>query len=297
MTRAAPAWCLRLTVPAPALAPFEAALASLGGALVTGATDAAGRIPLDAYLAAEPERAELTALFAAAALAAGCDLPPFTIERLPETDWVAESRKALPAIHAGPFYVYGAHITEPPPAEAIALEIEASVAFGTGRHESTRGCLLALAELAKGGRAVRSALDMGCGTGILALAAARLWDAPVLAADNDADSVRLAAENAAKNGLSDYITAVLSDGYAAAAIAQAAPFDLIIANILAEPLSAMAPELGRHLAPGGTAILSGLLAEQAERVVAAHAPLTVERTLRLEEWATLILRDPAPPGN
>lgn len=292
MTRTAPAWCLHVTVPEQALGHFEAALESLGSALVTGAPNGSASIPIDAYLAAAPERARVTALFAAAALAAGCEMPPFTIERLPDTDWVAESRKALPALRAGPFYVYGAHITDPPPADAIALEIEASVAFGTGRHESTRGCLLALADLAAA-RAARSVLDMGCGTGILALAAAKLWDCPVLAVDNDADSVRLAAENAAINGVAERVRAVPSDGYGAPAIAQAAPYDLILANILAEPLAAMAPDLVRHLAPGGTAVLSGLLVEQAERVRAAHAPLTLERTIRLDGWATLVLR--APP--
>lgn len=289
MPQTASAWCLRVTVPAHALESFEVALQSLGGALVSGAPDGAERIPVDAYLAAEPARAQVTALFAAVALASGCEVPPFTIERLPDTDWVAESRKALPAIQAGPFYIHGAHVTDPPPADAIALEVEASVAFGTGRHESTRGCLLALADLAQT-RAVRSVLDMGCGTGILALAAAKLWDCSVLAADSDADSVRLAAENATINGVADRVTAVLSDGYAAPAVAQAGPFDLIVANILAEPLSAMAPDLLRHLAPGGTAVLSGLLTAQADRVQAAHAPLKRERTIRFDDWSTLVLR-------
>lgn len=290
---AAGAWCVRLLAPAPALPLIELALEQLGGAMVTDGPDRDGRIPVSIFLAAPPDRPHLTALLAAAAAAAGVATPDVVIEALPETDWVAENQKALPAIQAGPFYVYGAHVTAPPPANSIPLLIEANVAFGTGRHESTHGCLLALAALAdercpvdrKGGRA----LDMGCGSGILAIAMAKLWGGPVLAVDSDADSVRVTKENAAINNVAAAITAVHGDGYNCPAVGGGGPYDVIVENILADAVCAMAPHLKRHLAPGGCAVLSGLLADQAAEVMAAHAPLRLKREWRLGDWVTLVL--------
>jgi len=284
----APAWRVHLDVPAAALPALEAALAPLGGALVTGGPDPAGLVPVDLYLGAAPDRAALTARLAAI----GAPLPEAAIEPLGARDWVAENRAALPAIQAGPFYVYGAHITDPPPPGSIPLRVEASAAFGTGRHESTRGCLLALADLAARERPVARALDMGCGTGILAMAVARLWGCPVTAVDSDANAARLCAENARVNDLAALVHAERGDGYQSPAVARHAPFDLIVANILAEPLCAMAPDLRRHLAPGGVAILSGLLATQAAPVLARHRPLVVRARVPLGDWVTLVLGEP-----
>ena len=284
----APAWCVRLTVPAAALPAVGAALEDLHGALASDRPDAAGCVPVALYLAAAPAREDLTARLAAAAQAAGAAVPEFAIERLPATDWVAESQRALPALRVGPFYLYGAHVAEAPPADSIPLLVEANAAFGTGRHESTRGCLLALAGLAEA-RTFARPLDMGCGSGVLALAIAKLWGAPVLAVDNDADAVRVATENAALNGAADLVTAVRGEGYACPQVAARGPFDLIVANIVAEPLRVLAPDLLRHLAPDGVAVLSGLLATQAEAVLAAHRGLAVRRRYPLGEWETLVL--------
>jgi ribosomal protein L11 methyltransferase len=281
-------WCVRLTVPAEAMPLFEVALGELGGAQASGVPGPDGRVTLEAYLSEEPDRARIAALLAAASLAAGTAPVEFDIEPLPDLDWVAESRKALPPIQAGPFYVYGAHVTEPPPEGAIPIKVEASVAFGTGQHETTRGCLLALADLAKG-RRIATALDMGCGTGILAIAVAKLWRCRVIAVDNDPDAVRLTVENAAVNGVAGLVSAHLGDGYRCPAVADHAPYDLIVANILADPLQAMAPDLIRTLAPGGVAILSGLLTEQADGVCAAHRPLELIKDYPLNEWTTLVL--------
>jgi ribosomal protein L11 methyltransferase len=284
-------WHLALSVPAAAIELFERALARLGGALVSGGRDREGRVPLSVYLAAPPSRAEVTILLAAAAAAAGTSVPGFGIEPLPDLDWVAESEKALPPIRAGRFYVYGAHVTAPPPAAAIAIRIEASVAFGTGRHESTRGCLLMLDRLARRGRVARP-LDLGCGSGILAIAMARLGPAPVLAADIDPDSVAKARENAAVNRVARRVRVLQSDGYRGREIARRGPYDLVVANILAGPLAAMAPDLRRVLAPGGRAVLSGLLAAQERQVLAPHRSLglVLEARLRLGDWTTLLLR-------
>jgi ribosomal protein L11 methyltransferase len=273
---------------------IEAGLSSLAVAVSSGVADAEGLVHVEAYCEREPDRAAVTALLAAAALAAGIEMPNFEIARLPDLDWVAESHKALPAIHAGPFYVYGGHVHAAPPAGAIALRIEASAAFGTGHHETTHGCLLALADLRET-RAVRRVLDMGCGTGILALAATKLWHCQVVAVDNDPEAVRLTHENAAINGVGDWVRAHLGEGYACPAVGAQGPYDLIVANILAGPLIDLAGDLKRALAPGGVAILSGLLAEQAESVLDAHRSLALLRRYPRNEWVTLMIGDGTGP--
>jgi ribosomal protein L11 methyltransferase len=286
--RQGPAWRVGLAVPADAVPAFEAALAELGGALAVDEPQGPAPVPISVYLTEAPDRARVTALLAAAALAAGAPVPDIAIERLPETDWVAASREALPAIQAGPFYLYGAHVRAPPPAGSIPVLIEAGAAFGTGRHESTRGCLLALGDLAEQRRIAR-ALDMGCGSGVLAIATAKLWACPVAAVDNDAVAVRAARDNAAANGVGGLVRARLGEGFGGAAIARGDGFDLIVANILAAPLRAMAPALLRHLAPGGVAVLSGLLVDQEREVLESYAPLALGRRIALGEWVTLVL--------
>lgn len=284
MDDAPSAWCVRLLAPAGALALVELALEELGGAVVTDHRPAAEAIPVAVYLADRPDRARVVALLAAAGVAA----PDVTIEALPDTDWVAESQKALPSIQAGPFYVYGAHVAAPPPAASIPLLIDANAAFGTGRHESTRGCLVALAALAEE-RRVQRALDMGCGSGILAIAIAKLWGGSVLAVDNDVKAIDVAVANARINGVSSAIAAWHGDGYRCAAVGSGGPYDLIVENILADAICTMAPDLIRHLAPGGIAVLSGLLAEQADEVLAAHGPLRLKRQWHLGDWVTLLV--------
>ncbi len=293
MTGQPPVWRLDLSIPAAAVPAFEAALAELGGAIATDAPEvdapeARAKVGLQVYLDAEPGRPQLAALLAGAALVAGVTVPEARVERLPDVDWVTESHQALPAIQAGPFYLHGAHVQEPAPPGAIPILIEAGPAFGTGRHESTLGCLLALGDLAKE-RKVARALDMGCGSGLLAIAMAKLWGCPLRAVDNDPQAVRAAAGNAAANGVGELVAARLGEGYDENALGTGARFDLIVANILAAPLRAMAPGLKRHLAPGGVAVLSGLLTDQADAVIAAHAPLRLARRLPLGGWVTLVL--------
>ena len=284
----APVWRVGLVAPADAVPAFEAALAELGGALAIDEPQGSARVPISVYLTEAPDRARLTALLAAAALASGMPVPEAAIERLPATDWVAESRTALPAIAIGPFYLYGAHVSAPPPAGAIPILIEAGPAFGTGRHESTRGCLLALADLAAARRVMR-ALDLGCGSGVLAIAIAKLWACPVLAVDSDPQALGVARDNAAANGVGGLVETRLGEGFDGAAIGPDARFDLVVANILAEPLRAMAPDLMRRLAPGGVAVLSGLLTGQDQAVLEAHAPHKLVRRIALGDWVTLVL--------
>ncbi|MEE8534427.1 MAG: 50S ribosomal protein L11 methyltransferase [Kiloniellales bacterium] len=284
----APAWCVSLEAPSDALAAVEAALGQLGGVLVTGVPRCREPVPVKLYLGESPDRVRLTALLISAALAAGIATPEFAVETLANRDWIAENRADLPAIQIGPFYLYGAHVNAPGPADSIPLRIEAGRAFGTGRHESTRGCLLALADLA-GKRRIGGALDMGCGTGILALAMAKLWSCPVLAVDNDPEALRIARENARINEVADRVRVRRGRGYDCPALADCGPFELIACNILAQPLCAMAPELARTLAPDGVAVLSGLLADQEAQVMASHADLRLMERIPLAEWVTLVL--------
>lgn len=216
---------------------------------------------------------------------------PAKIGRVPDKDWLAESRKGLPEFKAGPFFFYGSHFKGKVPKNMIGLEIDAGMAFGTGRHETTRGCLLAVARLAKS-RTFRKPLDIGTGTGILAFGIARLCDVHVLAGDNDADAVRVARENAKVNGLSRQVRILKSDGYRAKVIRDGAPYDLVTANILANPLIELAPDLARVLAKDGRAVLSGLLREQEKDVLAAHeaAGLVLDFRLHLDDWSVLVLK-------
>lgn len=232
---------------------------------------------------------------------AGMASAGITIEKVQDRDWVSESQRALPPIRAGRFFVRGSHVTEQKPRGTTAIEIEAGLAFGTGRHETTRGCLLALQRLARAGVTPRRPLDLGTGSGILAIAMAKLWGVPVLASDNDPQATRVARENAALNGAGGLVRVVTGAGYAAPAVRDGGPYDLIVANILARPLMRLAPGLARHLAPKGVALLSGLLVEQEELVLAAHrkAGLDLLWRIRLGDWSVLAVgrrsrRKPAP---
>jgi ribosomal protein L11 methyltransferase len=213
------------------------------------------------------------------------------IDKLPQQNWVLVSRRGLPPLKAGPFFIHGEHDRNKRPKRGIALEIDAGIAFGTGRHETTMGCLKALLRLRKS-HTFKRPLDVGTGTGILAFAAWHLYGHPVIAGDNDKDAVRVARENADINGLKKHVRIVASDGYKAKTIRDHAPYDLITANILANPLIALAPGLARNLARNGRAVLSGLLKEQEKDVLSAHVAVGLELDfrLRLGDWSVLVLK-------
>lgn len=293
-------WELRLQVPQQAQALFETALESVeAGALSVGGVDARGQVPLILYLGEAPDPTAITARLSAVAAVAGVTVPDFTCEMMPEIDWVAESQAGLPAVRSGRIWVHGSHVTERPPASSIPLLIDANVAFGTGRHETTRLCLEVLQDLARRSGTPRI-LDLGCGSGLLALAAARLWlAAAVTASDLDAPSIRVAHENARLNGFARHrLRFDVGAGYAAAAVRRNAPYDLIVANILAGPLMSLATATSAALAPGGTAVLSGLLTTQEQAVVARHraAGLRLQARRRMGEWSALVFERPGRPG-
>ena len=209
---------------------------------------------------------------------------------LPDQDWIKLSQEGLPPVRAGRFFVYGAHDAGQVPPAVIALRIEAGLAFGTGHHETTALCLAALSALAKR-RTFTRVLDLGCGTGLLAIGAAKLWRRRVIASDIDPIAVEVTKENARANGEAPMVHAVTADGLTHPAIRTRAPFDLIVANILASPLTQLAPAIARALASGGVLVLSGLLRNQENLVVSFYTPqgLILRARHRDGPWSALVL--------
>jgi ribosomal protein L11 methyltransferase len=224
-----------------------------------------------------------------AAAAGGC-LFRIDEERLPERDWLAENRRAFPPLRIGRFFLHGSHHPGRPPPGAIDIEIDAATAFGTGEHPSTRGCLLALDDLARRRRRFRRPLDMGTGSGVLAIAAAKGLRGRALGSDIDCGAARVARHHVRRNGLAGRVRIVCAPGYRSRTVRRSR-YDLILANILARPLALMARDLKRALAPGGVAVLAGLLARQEPLVLSAHRAqgLALQRRLLIEGWSTLIL--------
>lgn len=220
----------------------------------------------------------------------GLALRSLTIEQLPDIDWVAHSLQGLGVVRAGRFVLYGAHDADKAnaDAEAIAIRIDANQAFGTGHHPTTAGCLELLDRFA--GAPPARIFDLGCGSAVLAIAAAKLWDRPVLASDIDEKSVEIARENAALNDVAGQVTAILADGFSDSRIAAAAPFDFVFANILAGPLVEFAPAMAAHVAPRGRVMLAGLMRNQEAAVEEAYLAAGFRRINRLdhETWPVLL---------
>ncbi|NJM29272.1 MAG: 50S ribosomal protein L11 methyltransferase [Rhizobiales bacterium] len=219
------------------------------------------------------------------------ELKAASIDPLPESDWVANSLRGLAPVVAGRFYLYGSHDRAQRRTGGISLEIDAGTAFGTGHHGTTAGCLLALDRELKR-RRPRRVLDLGCGTGVLAIAAAAAIKRPVLATDIDPEAVRVTRLNAAKAGVGPLLRGFAAPGLAGRRFAGAAPFDLIFANILARPLVQLAGGLSLLLAPQGTLILSGITRDQVRWIEAtyrSHGLIAARRSF-LGEWATLTMR-------
>jgi len=238
---------------------------------------------IDAFPTSPEEQAALAATLAS--------FPALRVvtDKLADADWLAMALSGLPPVRAGRFFVYGAHDKGLAPPGAVALRIEAGAAFGTGHHGTTVGCLAAFDALLKRRRFGR-VLDVGCGTGVLAIAAARTGTRVALGTDIDGPSVRIANENAALNRARARF--VRAAGLDDPRVRRPAPYDLVFANILAPPLVALAQDIKRALKPGGMAILSGLLRTQERRVLAAYAArgFRLQRRLHRDAWATLVLR-------
>jgi ribosomal protein L11 methyltransferase len=247
--------------------------------------DGSGLWEVGAYFTETPDDIAL------ALLAAAWGAAPFALSELPEIDWVAHVRRELTPVEAGRFFVYGGHDADKLPPGRLGLLIEAAVAFGTGHHGTTLGCLRALDRLVDRGAAPKSIIDVGCGTAVLAMGAAKVFPGVILATDIDPVAVEVAEANASANGLEGRLECLEAVGLDHPRIAARAPFDLIFANILMGPLIDLAPAMAAHAAPGGTTILSGLLTTQAEAVTAAYVAQGFALSERedIGEWSTLVL--------
>ena len=248
--------------------------------------DGKGIWEVGGYFLDAPDDIDLALL--SAAFGAG----PFVVSEVPDQDWVAKVRRELPPVEAGRFFVYGSHDAALLPEGRIGLLIEAAMAFGTGHHGTTLGCLRAYDRLLDDGQRFDNVLDLGCGTAVLAMSAARMGAAHVLASDIDPVAVEVALANVKANALVGRVVCVESIGFDSPVLRAGAPFDLIFANILKGPLIELAPDMAAHLAPGGRAILSGLLVEQADEIVEVYQGqgLALEMREDLGEWSALTLR-------
>jgi ribosomal protein L11 methyltransferase len=285
--------CVSVTVPADALENFEAALGAVCRAVSFFHDEDKNLWDIQGVKERGAYEDELVSALAVAEFLSG-HTPVIVRSLVPVGGWLARTASAFPEQKIGRrFLVRGTHISASPIPGRITLTLDAGLAFGTGEHNSTRGCLMALERIAY--RRPGRILDLGTGSGILAIAAAKLLHRPVLATDIDARAARVAAANARLNGVGAKIRAIKADGWMDKTIKRHAPYNLVFANILARPLCAMAHELARNVTPGGTVILAGLLGVQARWVLSAHrrAGLVLESRINDGAWTTLVLRSPA----
>ena len=236
---------------------------------------------VEALYTEEPDAAQLSKIAGRA----------ITVEPLPDQDWIRLSQEGLPPVRAGRFFVYGAHDAGQVPHGVIPMRIEAGLAFGTGHHETTALCLSVLSDLARR-RTYTNVLDLGCGTGLLAIGAAKLWKRPVLASDIDPVAIEVTDENAVSNGVSPLVRGVVADGLINPVLAASAPYDLIIANILAGPLTRLMPQIVNALTPGATLVLSGLLHNQEAMILSFYQGLRFLGRRREGPWSALVLEKP-----
>ena len=245
---------------------------------------------LEAYCTDEPATRELLEQLRAEAAAHGAPLEEMVIGEVENIDWVSKSQADLAPIRAGRFFVHGSHDRHRRPSNGIAIEVDAGQAFGSGHHGTTQGCLLAFDSLLKRGRP-RRVLDLGCGSGLLAIAAARAARCPVIASDIDPVAIRVARANVGLNAARPLVRAITAPGTRHWMIREAAPYDVVFANILARPLVMLAPRIREVLAPGGRAIVSGLTPNQEARVISAYhlQGIVLEQRSRHMGWSTLVL--------
>ncbi|MEM1314387.1 MAG: 50S ribosomal protein L11 methyltransferase [Pseudomonadota bacterium] len=286
-----PTWTALTTLagegPAYALGEAVEALEPVPQALaVLEVEDGSGLWEVGAYYDAAPDALALDLLAAAAGAR------PFAVAKLEDRDWVAQVRRELTPVPAGRFIVHGGHDRKAIPIHRIGLEIEAAMAFGTGHHGTTRGCLEALERLIREGCRPCRVLDVGAGTGVLAMAASAALRVPSVATDIDPVAVATSIANARANGLRPWMRLGRAVGTRAPLIRASAPYDLVFANILARPLKRLAPEIARLMRPGGAAILSGLLTHQAPGVEAVWKGHGFARLFRItrDGWTTVVLR-------
>jgi ribosomal protein L11 methyltransferase len=261
-----------------------------GDAAVAASEGAGGRWEITLHFAQAPDQASIRELVS---LALGGEMAgKIAFDIVEARDWVKATLEQLSPVCAERFIVHGQHDRAKVPPNKLGIEIEAALAFGTGHHGTTRGCLLLLDRVLKAYRP-RRVLDLGTGTGVLAISAAKALRIKVLASDIDPLSVKVARDNARLNGTGELVEAIRAAGLSAPQFATSGPFDLVLANILANPLRQMATPMARHLACSALVILSGLLPHQARSVIAAYRErgLVLERHIQIEGWSSLLMRN------
>lgn len=243
------------------------------------------------YMHGMPDAVSLSVAMALASAQSGLPEPDYVCHPLPDIDWVSENQKSFKPIRAGRFFVHPSHYDEKRPAGLISLKIDAATAFGTGEHATTRCCLLMLDEMRCKGR-FGNVLDLGCGTGILGMAVAKAGAKSTFATDIDPEAVRVAAINARANGVATRMGFAVAEGMAGRSIASRAPFDLIIANILARPLVKLSHSICKATKPGGAILLSGILNSQETMVLRAYLGqgARLVKRKRIDGWSTLLLK-------
>lgn len=246
---------------------------------------------VEATVRQEPNLVLLQSLIADVAHNLGVKVPHLSCEKLANADWLEQTWKNFPPLEIARFYIYGSHTKGEIPPELIGMEINAATAFGSGEHETTTACLQTLCDFQESGMTFTNPLDMGCGSGVLAMAMTKLWQIPVLAVDNDPESVRVTEQNALTNHCDQMIRAVCNEGFAGNVVQSDGPYDLIVANILAGPLCDMAVDMVTNTTKGGRIVLSGLLTRQIDEVVAAYelAGATLDSVKKVADWAALSL--------
>lgn len=246
--------------------------------------DGSGFWEVGAYFSEKPSDVSL------ALLAAAFQAEEFKISELPQIDWVSKVQRSLKPVIAGRFFVYGSHDSDKVPSNCEPLLIEASMAFGTGHHGTTKGCLLALEQIISDGFDAKNVIDVGCGTAVLAMAAARVFSANIIASDIDSVALSVAKTNVLANGLDKSIRCFEASGFSHDQIKTTGSFDLIFANILMKPLLSLAADISRYSLSGGYVVLSGILYEQAELVTNRYIKVgfSLSREIKIGEWVTLI---------
>ena len=280
---------VNLQVPSEYADPFATALEPHMDSVAWTAREGQPTAQITGFAEDLPDEKVISDVIASTADGMGASAPNIEFNLIPVQNWVMENIRQFPPIMAGRFFVYGNEYQEAIPAAQISLCIPAGAAFGTGDHGSTKGCLLALDQLQ--GKRVCNALDMGCGSGILALAIAKRWKCRVSASDIDVVARQTAQTNASVNGLRRHLNVYVGPGYRSRPL-KSQSYDLIVSNILARPLMRLSRALSLRVRPGGTVILGGLLVAQESQVIAAHRQhgLNLSRRIRIEEWSTLVFQ-------
>ncbi len=270
---------------------FEAAFEGISVATATFEIETSPKWRFTAYIPEEVTKAELQTKLQSVEAHAGVSIPVKTIRSITEKDWVAEYQKGMRPIKVGSYYISGSHVSEPTPLGCVSVKIDAGLAFGTGSHETTRSCLEAMEEIC-GERPPVNALDLGTGSGILAIALAKRHKILVFASDQDHVAIRVARENAAVNGVRKYIKFFQSDGFENPELRRHAPFELIIANIVSKPLIVLAEDIANATGTNGKVVLSGILTSQAKAVTEEFRDrgLVLIKKIIKADWETVVLK-------